>query len=104
MACASRTQITNEAIRGLKVKPQRVRDAIDVLAWFGDRAGALPEEHALAVQMQLTMAISGLYLAEYIFHQDQGRDAYDALLGTVRGEAEVPEAAHLWAGLLHASL
>jgi hypothetical protein len=85
------------------VEAQRIRDAIDVLAWFGDRAGALPEEQALAVQMQLTMAISGLYLAEYIFHQDQGRDAYDALLGTVRGEAEVPEAAHLWAGLLHAS-
>jgi hypothetical protein len=66
---------------------------------LGDRAGALPEEQASAVQMQLTMAIAGLYLAEYIFHQDQGRDAYDALLGTVRGEAEVPEASHLWTGL-----
>jgi hypothetical protein len=86
------------------VDPKRIRDAINVLAWFGDRAGALPEEQASAVQMQLTMAIAGLYLAEYIFHQDQGRDAYDALLGTVRGEAEVPEASHLWAGLLQASL
>lgn len=52
--------------------------------------------------MQVTLAITGLYLAEYVFHQDQGRDAYDALLGSVRGEAEVPEAAQLWAGLLAA--
>jgi hypothetical protein len=86
------------------VEPHRIRDAIDVLAWFGDRAGALPEEQQSAVQMQLTLAISGLYLAEYLFHREQGRDGYDALLGSVRGEAEVPEAAHLWAGLLHARL
>jgi hypothetical protein len=85
------------------LETHRVRDAIDVLAWLGDRAGALPEEQASAFQMQLNLAITGLYLAEYVFHQDKGRDAYDALLGTVRGEAEVPEAAHLWAGLLDAS-
>ena len=84
------------------METHRVRDALDVLAWLGDRASELPEEKASAVQMQVTLAITGLYLAEYVFHQDQGRDAYDALLGSVRGEAEVPEAALLWAGLLAA--
>jgi len=82
------------------LETHRVRDALDVLAWLGDRASELPEEKGSAVQMQATLAITGLYLAEYVFHQDQGRDAYDALLGSVRGEAEVPEAAQLWAGLL----
>jgi hypothetical protein len=80
----------------------RVREALEVLGWLGDRASELPEEKASAVQMQVTLAITGLYLAEYVFHQDQGRDAYDSLLGAVRGDAEVPEAALLWAGLLHA--
>jgi hypothetical protein len=84
------------------LETHRVRAALDVLTWLADRASELPEEKAAAVQMQVTLAITGLYLAEYVFHEDQGRDAYDALLGAARGDAEVPEAAQLWAGLLAA--
>jgi hypothetical protein len=82
------------------LETNRVREALDVVSWLGERLRQLPEEKAAAVQMQLTLAITGLYLAEYVFHQDQGRDAYDSLLGTVRGEVDVPDTEKLWAGLL----
>jgi hypothetical protein len=74
----------------------RIRAALEVVNWLGERAGCLPEERSCAYQMQVTLAITGLYLAEYAVHQDRGQDAYDALLGTVRGDLDVPEAAQLW--------
>jgi hypothetical protein len=78
----------------------RVREALDVVTWLGERASQLPEEKASSVTMQVTLAITGLYLAEYAFHREQGRDAYDSLLGTARGDAQLAEAAELWAGLM----
>jgi hypothetical protein len=78
----------------------RVRDALDVVIWLGERANQLPEEKASCLTMQVTLAITGLYLAEYAFHRDQGRDAYDSLVGTARGDLQPTEAAELWAGLM----
>jgi hypothetical protein len=78
----------------------RVREALDVVTWLGERASELPEERASSFTMQVTLAITGLYLAEYACHRDHGRDVYDSLLGTARGDAQLTEAAALLAGLM----
>ena len=76
----------------------RIRRTVDVLTWLGERASELPEDRRSAFKMEVTLAITGLYLAEYAVHQDRGKDAYDALLGTVRGDLELTKAG-LWAAL-----
>ena len=71
---------------------RRLRDALDVLTWLADGAAALPEERKKAVQMQLTLATAGLFLAEYLAHTAQaGLEPYDALLKTVRGDMTLAE-------------
>jgi hypothetical protein len=75
---------------------RRISDALNVLSWLGDRAGDLPEEKAQALRMQVTLVITGLYLAEYLYHaQDANAEPYDALLKTVRGEMIWPELGEL---------
>jgi hypothetical protein len=75
----------------------RISEALNVLTWLGDRAGDLPEEKAHARRMQVTLVITGLYLAEYLHHSlDANAEPYDALLKTVRGEMTWPELGELF--------
>ena len=83
----------------------RLREALEVLTWLGDRAGDLPEEKKKAVQMQLTLATAGLYLAEYLGHTARaGLEPYDALLKTVRGDMTLAELKELLGALAQFSV
>lgn len=55
--------------------------------------------------MQLTFAVTGLYLAEYMFHTGtSGLDAYDALVKTARGDMAWPDISSLWEASLFESI
>jgi hypothetical protein len=76
---------------------RRISEALNVLTWLGDRAGDLPEEKSQALRMQVTLATTSLYLAEYLYHTlESSSEPYDALLKTVRGEMAWPELSELF--------
>jgi hypothetical protein len=72
------------------MKPHQLFSAIEVLGELAANFGAMPEEREKAAEAWLTIADAALYVTELAHHLVEGKEPYDALLSTVRGEMLIP--------------
>ncbi len=69
----------------------RLSSATDTLQWLGARFNELPEERTEAVVIALQLSMASMILMEYAKHLADGKDPYDALLSTARGELKLTQ-------------
>ena len=66
--------------------PERLAMAVQVLAEVSQAFSTMPEERARAAEGSIALCDAALYLTELTQHLSRGKDAYDAVLATIRGE------------------
>lgn len=71
----------------------KLMEAAKVLEGLNDAFVDLPESQREAVLASLTLTMAQMYLVEMANHLIDGKEPYDALLATARGEMKLPKAA-----------
>ena len=61
-----------------------------VLAQLSEGFSALPEAQQKGIQAAICLQIANLYIVELAKHLTDGKDPYDAMLATAKGELPLP--------------
>lgn len=82
------------------IHADRLMEAAGVLDELNSAFIALPESEREAILASLTLTMAQMYLVEMANHLLDGKEPYDALLATARGEMKLPKAAEAKVTLL----
>lgn len=69
---------------------ERLSVALDVLCDLTARLSDFPEEQKLAQQAALVCSLASTYVAGYASALLDGKEPYEALLSSIRGEMKIP--------------